>query len=82
MGDLDDQMAPVSGLIALIYKGLEVPNKCCTGESVAAPSGVSCVDAGRVVTIHQYDLTGMMKHLDEKRDSVVAGSSNAVSGSC
>lgn len=60
-GAEDDDMVPVLGIMLAIFSGLPVPCKCCTRPPVPAPTGVSCIDAGRRVTSARMDMQGMMK---------------------
>jgi len=63
-GDLDNEMAPVVGILLQIFRGVPVPCKLCTLPPVAAPMGVSCLDVGRSVATIRCEMKEMMELTD------------------
>jgi hypothetical protein len=60
-GSIDDEMSPVLGIIPLMWRGLEIPCRCCYKEPVPKPTGVSCIDTGRNVTTVRCDMQKLME---------------------
>jgi len=60
-GDLDNEMAPVLGILLQIFRGVPVPCKLCTLPPVATPTGVSCIDVGRSVHTIRCEMREMME---------------------
>lgn len=69
--DQGNHMSPVTGLIALIYRGLPVPCKLCTLDPVSRPTGVSCIDTGRKVITERKTMEEVMA--DTGNDRYVKG---------